>query len=41
LLGSTWSFAQIATLLWDHFAIPNRDSLDAAYETAGATFVEP
>lgn len=38
LLGGAWSFAQITTLMWDHFAIPDRAAVDAAYEAAGAAF---
>ena len=38
LLGATWCYAQMMTLLWDHFAIPDRASLDEVVDGAGRPF---
>lgn len=38
LLGAPWCYEQMLTLLWDHFAIPDRDALDETARTADAVF---
>ncbi len=38
LLGALWSFGQLATLLWDHFDLPDRAGLDAVLADASARF---
>ena len=38
LLGGFWCYEQTLTLLWDHFAIPNRAALDDIARRARATF---
>jgi hypothetical protein len=38
LLGGQWCYAQMLTLLWDHFEIPDRAALDEVAKNAGAAF---
>ena len=38
LLGALWCYEQMLTLLWDHFAIPNRDALDEIARYAADAF---
>ena len=40
LLGGLWSFGQLATLLWDHFDIPDRKALDGRFKTAWEAFTK-
>lgn len=37
LLGGLWPYAQTLTLLWDHFAIPHRETLDQIIKGAQET----
>jgi hypothetical protein len=39
LVGGTWSFGQTASLLWDHFELPDRTKLDELFDSAWSTFL--
>jgi hypothetical protein len=38
MIGGRWCYAQMLTLLWDHFEIPDREALDEILESTSTAF---